>query len=109
MAVGDSDVVAEDFVVADFEGGNIGIGDQLRLIFGQPLLAGVRDSAEAIQFGIVGIGNHIAVAQVGWWVGADGAGEKFGLFGGEIAEGEELGGDIFSALEFLQLVEQAGD
>ena len=52
MRVSHFDVVAEDFVVADFQRGDVGVGDELGLILGQPLLAGGADLPQAVEFGI---------------------------------------------------------
>ena len=64
VRVSDFDVVAEDFVEADFEGGDAGAGDFVGLIAGDPLFAAGGQIAEVIEVWVEARADEAAFASL---------------------------------------------
>ena len=105
VRVGHLDVVAEHLVVADLQRADRRLGDEPRLVLGEPLLTVDGERAQAVELGVVAVGDDGAFAEVGRGVGADGAGEKSGVFEREAASGLQFGGDVVGVRHCVELVD----
>ena len=77
VRVGHFEVVAVDFVEADFQAADAGASDFVRLIAGHPILAFGGELAKFVEFGVVAFANHAAIfGREGHFV-LEGAVEKF--------------------------------
>ena len=93
MDVGDFDVVAEDLVVADFEGGDFGALGFLGLEAGHPALAVALDAAEFVEFGGVAVADETAFLEDGGGLGVDGGGDE----GAGFLDGVDAAADLAEA------------
>src|SRR5258708_17662317 len=66
VGVRDFNVIAEDFVEADFKAGDAGLGDFLGLKLGDPALAVAGDGVQAIQLGVAARPDQAAFARTEW-------------------------------------------
>ncbi|MEY3460037.1 MAG: hypothetical protein RL215_3194 [Planctomycetota bacterium] len=80
---GDFEVVAEDFVEADFEAVDTGAFDFASLVGGHPLSSAAHEVAEFVEFGIEAGANDAAVGDSWGWIFNEGGGDGVVDFGAE--------------------------
>ena len=65
VGVGHLDIEAEHLVVADFERGDVGAGDEFGLVVGEEGAGVVREGTETVEVRVVAVADDIAVAEMG--------------------------------------------